>query len=371
MSISRRAFLQSATAAALLPVVERPEADRSPEGPPLADRARRKGMFYGCCATTASLSDAAFARVLGREAGLLVPEWEGKRASVERRPGIYDYGAVDRLAEFARRHRMALRGHTLVWHLSNPGWLEQALSTPGASDRLVTDYVTRVVTHYRGQVRSWDVVNEAVEVEDGRPDGLRASPWLKAFGPGYIDTAFRAARQADATAVLVYNEYGLHADDPWSERRRRAVLALLGDLRTLDTPCDALGIQGHLRAFGPRFDPEVFRRFLGEVAALRYKVIITELDVRDDGGPADPAARDRAVADLTRRYLEVALDQPGTLGVVTWGLSDRYTWLAAPARHRAGAPAPRPLPLDDALRRKPMWHAIAAALDAARPRTGG
>ncbi len=375
MPISRRTFLRSAAASALLPVVERPPTHLLPgpdgDGPPLAERAARKGLFYGCCAATAYLDDAGFAQALGREAGVLVPEWEGKRGRIERRPGVYDYSAADRLAGFARRHLMALRGHALVWHLSNPGWLDEALSVPGASDRLITDYIARVVGHYRGQIQSWDVVNEAVEVEDGRPDGLRASPWLKAFGPGYIDTAFHAARRADADAVLVYNDYGLSAADPWSASRRRAVLALLTGLRRRDTPCHALGIQGHLRAFGPRFDPDVFRRFLAEVAALRYRIIITELDVRDDGGPTAPAARDRAVADLTRRYLDVALDQPATLGVVTWGLSDRYTWLATPAEHRPGTPPPRPLPLDDALRRKPMWHAIAAAFDTARPRTHG
>jgi endo-1,4-beta-xylanase len=347
MPLSRRAFLGSAATAAFL--TRRATAW---EPSPLAGRARQKGLVYGCCLATPTLADPGFVQAVVREAGLLVPEWEAKRGRIETREGVLDFSAADRLAAFAQFHRMAFRGHALVWHLGNPRWLETVLSA----------YITRVVAHFRRRVQSWDVVNEAIEVEDGRADRLRASPWLKAFGPGYVDHAFHAARAADPDALLVYNDYGLEMDDPWSEARRRAVLDLLAGMRKSGTPCDALGVQGHLRAFGPRFDPAVFAGFLAEVAAMGYGVIISELDVRDDGGPDDPAARDRAVADLTRRVLDVALAQPRTLGVVTWGLSDRYSWLAGPGKH------PRPLPLDRDLRRKPMWQAIAAAFDGASPR---
>jgi endo-1,4-beta-xylanase len=209
-----------------------------------------------------------------------------------------------------------------------------------------------------------------VETGDGRPDGLRASPWLKAFGPTYLDSAFHAARQADSDALLVYNDYGLDTADPWSIARQAAVLNLLDGLAARGVPCGALGLQAHLKV-GADFQEERFRAFLAEVAGRGLRILITELDVADSG-MGDPGRRDRAVADLAGRYLAVAFDQPQTLGLVTWGLSDRYTWLAkGPWAQGADFLRPRPLPLDGELQRKPLWHAIGRAFDAAPARSAG
>ncbi|MDA8230662.1 MAG: endo-1,4-beta-xylanase [Magnetospirillum sp.] len=336
----------------------------------LRERALRKGLFYGCCASTAHFGDAPFIQALAREAGALVPEWEGKRGRIEARRGVLDFSAADRLAEFAANHGMLFRGHTLVWWNSNPAWLNAALDAASPPESLLTGYVDAVVAHFRGRVHSWDVVNEAIEPKDGRPDGLRACPWLRAFGPAYLDIAYHTARAADPGALLVYNDYGMDTADPWQAARQHAVIGLLEGFRRRGVPCDALGLQAHLKT-GSNFDQEHLRRFLAEVTALGYRTLITELDVADHGG-MDIAARDRAVADLAGRYLEVALDQPQTIGVVTWGLSDRYTWLdRRPWTRWVEAWRPRPLPLDSALRRKPMWHAIARAIDAAPHRPGG
>ncbi len=104
---------------------------------------------------------------------------------------------------------------------------------------------------------------------------------------------------------------------------------------------------------------------------MGFKIMITELDVLDLNTPSDIAARDQAVADLYRRFLDVALDQPALVTLVTWGLSDRYTWLTArrsPAyARRDGMPA-RPLPFDDSFLPKPAYFAILAALSHAPQR---
>lgn len=350
MTLSRRTFLAATLALPATPPIAEPL--------PLRVLARRKGLAYGCCVTCGALDQPDLAQAILREAGLLVPEWEAKRGRVEKRRGHLDFSAADRLAGFAAAHAMAFRGHALVWHLSNPAWLEEVLAAPAPDRALLTDYVTAAVGHFRGRVSSWDVVNEAVEPKDGRPDGLRDSPWLRAFGPGYLDAAFHAARAADPAAELVYNDYGLDTPDAWQQDRQRVVLRLLAGFRARGVPCDALGIQGHLKAFSGTFDAGHFRRFLGEVAALGYGVVITEMDVADEGGPADAVARGRAQAALARRYLDAALAEPATRAVVTWGLSDRTTWLKG--QH--------PLPFDESLHRKPLWHAIAAAFAAAPPR---
>ena len=65
----------------------------------------------------------------------------------------------------------------------------------------------------------------------------------------------------------------------------------------------------------------------------------------DDGGPSDIAARDQAVADASRRFLEVVLDNSATKAVLTWGLSDRFL-KSSGWRETLSGYSPRTLPLD-------------------------
>jgi endo-1,4-beta-xylanase len=349
---SRRQILIGAAATLAGPVI----AAAAEPGGPLASRAAKRGLAYGAAVTADQLADQGFARVFARDAGLLVPEWETKRQAIEAAPGRLDFAAGDRLAGFARRHGQAFRGHTLVWHQSLPLWLGQALAEH-PEERLLSGYVEAVTKHFRGTAVSWDVVNEAVDPPAGGEGGLRPSPWLDAFGPAYVEMAFHAARAGDPEAMLVYNDYDLEAADQRQEDRRTAVLHLLESLRARGVPVDAVGLQGHLRAFGPPLDQKRLSAFLREATAMGLKILVTELDVNDRGGPAGVDARDRAVADTTRRFLDVVLDRPETVAVLTWGLSDRYSWLVRES------PEARPLPLDRDLVRKPMWQAMAHCFD--------
>jgi len=169
---------------------------------PLRERARARGILYGAATGTYQIADAAFAGVLAREAGILVPEYEMKRGVIEPVRGHFDFSGCDALLAFAHQHGMQFRGHPLVWHHRNPDWLDAALAA-SRDPKLLVDYITAVAGRYRGRMHSWDVVNEAIAPADGRSDGLRETAWLKAFGPSYIDEAFHAARAADPHALLV------------------------------------------------------------------------------------------------------------------------------------------------------------------------
>jgi endo-1,4-beta-xylanase len=135
-------------------------------------------------------------------------------------------------------------------------------------------------------------------------------------------------------------------------------------------PVHALGIQAHLLAdrFAERFHPAAYRRFLDEVADRGLKILITEMDVLDDGEPEAIGPRDRAVADTYRRYLDAALEEPAVAALTTFGLSDRYTWLQEDFPRDDGA-ARRPLPYDEELHPKPAFDALRSTLDAAARRT--
>jgi endo-1,4-beta-xylanase len=134
-------------------------------------------------------------------------------------------------------------------------------------------------------------------------------------------------------------------------------------------PVQALGVQAHLHAggFADAFDATAYRAFLGEVASRGLAIVITEMDVLDDGLPKDVLERDRAVADVYRRYLDAALEEPAVGSLMTFGLSDRYTWLEEDYPREDGAPL-RPLPFDDDLEPKPAYRTLANALEEAPPR---
>src|SRR5271168_1196944 len=300
MTPTRRQFSLGLFAAAL-PLPARAARAGWPEldGPPLRARAAAKGLLFGSAVQQNQLAgDPGFAEVVRREAALVTPEFELKWATVRPTPSDDRFEAPDRLLDWCTAQGLKMRGHTLVWHEALPAWVPRFLDA-SAARLLLTEHITKLVRHYAGRLHSWDVVNEAIEPKHGRSDGLRVSVWQAALGPEFIDLAFRTAAAADPSVPLYYNEYGLDFDTPEDEARRRATLGLLERLRARSVPCHGLGIQGHLAGAGKRFDAARFNGFLDRVAALGYKILITELDVTDHLLPAGIAERDEAVAAVT------------------------------------------------------------------------
>jgi endo-1,4-beta-xylanase len=334
--------------------------------PPLRTLAASRGLIFGAANNNFWLRDPDFAQACARDCGILVPEYELKRDLTEPAPGDYDFSASDVLLSYAQRNRMQFRGHPLVWYASNPPWLEPAVAA--AKDETVfTDYIRRTMLHYRGRMQSWDVINEAIEPDDGRADGLRDSFWVRRFGASHIDRAFHAAHDADPDSLLVYNDYGLEQAGPANDARRKATLALLERLTARGVPVGGLGLQAHINAFGRAIDQKTLSAFLEAVQALGLRILVTEHDVDDTGGPADIVSRDRAVADATRRLLDVVLDNTATIAVLTWGYSDRFL-KAESTRDQLLRGNPRSLPLDEAMRPTPMHAALARAFTGARKR---
>jgi len=205
------------------------------------------------------------------------------------------------------------------------------------------------------------VVNEPLEPSDDRADELRATPFLRALGRGYIGTAFRRVAKIDSRAILVLNEMGLEYASPKADRKRRLMLALLQRELASGTPIHCLGLQSHLDAADqPRHHPEL-RSFLREVNRLGVSVMITEMDVSDQHCPGDLRQRDRMVAYSYRAHVELVLEESRAVSVTTWGLDDGRSWLAFARKRPDGAPL-RPLPFDRAYRRKLAWHALIGAL---------
>jgi endo-1,4-beta-xylanase len=320
---------------------------------PLKERAAAKGLIYGAAAKKVELKDKEFESSFIQECGLIVPKWEFRWSWLNPTPNSFNFTAADWFVEWAKTHNMFLRGHVLLYENAMPKWFRARVNRQNA-EQILFGYIETVAGRYTGKIHSWDVVNEAIDPKDGRPDGLKNTQWLQLLGVDYIELAFRAAAAADSEALLVYNDNGLYAHTEDGELRRFAVLKLLERLRSKNTPIHALGMQGHIwRSY--ELNPKKLRAFVQEVADLGLKIMVTELDVLDRHlEKKAPEFRDRITAQAYEDYLSSILDERAVIAIITWGLSDRYTWYNKYSR---------PLPLDARLNRKLAWNAMARAFD--------
>ena len=328
----------------------------------LNDFAMQRNHFYGVALDDGILAtDTAYMDHVRSECGIVTGETAFKWAAIRPTQDRYDFTNADALMDYARPRALEVRGHTLLWHGGNPAWLADTL-VPANAESLLTKHIETVAGHCRGKVMHWDVVNEVVWPQDKKPLALRDTLWSRAMGPAMLDVAFHACAEADPEPLRFINEYGL--DYNWVEdnRKREATLTLLSDMKARGLPVQALGIQAHLDAYVKELDQTMLAKFCSDVASMGLKIVITELDVRDNRLPGDLAVRDAAVASHARAYLDAMLSCPAVLGVLTWGLSDRRSWLNDELP-REDKLLQRALPLDSDLHRKPLWSAIAAAFN--------
>jgi endo-1,4-beta-xylanase len=335
----------------------------------LKAHAASRGLLTGC-AVNANLfrEDEGFRKLLEEQYNIVVPEnclkWNMLRPTAD----TYNFADPDSLIAFAEAHGMKVRGHNFVWHEALPGWFAGTVNKDNAR-KILVDHIQTVGGRYKGKIHSWDVVNEAIWIPDGHPDGLRSSsPWFQMLGPGYIDIAFRTAREADPAALLTYNDYSIEYDNDEDRKKRAAVLALLRRMKRDKVPLDALGIQSHLHAVSKDGFSRGVRELIDGAKALGLQVFITELDVNDDAvATADMAERDKVVAEVYRSYLGTALDGPEVKAVLTWGASDKNTWLNNGTKFRKRHPErlQRPLPFDSDYAPVPAFFAMRASFDKA------
>ncbi len=357
--LSRRSFLHYLAAGAAASFVASPMLDQTLHAQTngLRTRATAKNMFFGAATTEDRLrTDTAYRQAVIDECGILTAEYEMKWDRLRPTASTYYFADSDYIVNFARQNGMLVHGHTLCWHQALPSWFSGTVNRTNA-EQVLRDHIKTVVGRYKGQVYSWDVVNEVIQPSDNTPNKLRNSPWYQFLGENYIEIAFRAAAEADPAALLVYNEYDVEFDDT---ARTDAILNLLKRLQAKRVPIHALGIQAHIRsADTQKFNANMsaFRKFLNDVAALGLKIIITEFDCDDRSLPSNTQQRDDGVAKMYGDYCSVAMNNTAVIGFITWGISDKYTNLNTTAARPDGQQQ-RPLPLDNTMQRKSAWYAL-------------
>jgi len=284
----------------------------------LGAHAAAHGLLYGCAVNMNALAaDPMYAALIREQCRIVVAENAMKWAALRPSADGFNFDQADALVAFAETNRMKIRGHNLVWHQSNPKWLEATATAANARELLVT-HIETVAGRYAGRMHSWDVVNEAIHVEEGRPDGLRNSLWLRLIGEDYVELAFRTAREADPQALLTYNEYGIEEETRAGEQKRAAVIEMLRRMVARRVPVDAVGVQSHIAAgrTGVAYGAGLMR-FIAAARELGLQVFITEMDVNDRALVADEPGRDAAVAAAYRQYMELALADPAVRLVLT------------------------------------------------------
>jgi endo-1,4-beta-xylanase len=381
MQISRREIMLGAMAVGAGACAPATKAIGQLQAEGLNQLARAKGMRFGSAlgagpASSGSFLNPAYAALLKRDCGILVPENEMKWQHLRPSPDAYNFAAFDEQVAFAKANGMAMRGHTLMWHRPQwqPTWLEAYdFGTSPASEaaRLLTNHIKQVTGRYGADVKSFDVVNETV-LEDST---LAETAISRAMGGTIplVDLAFHAARLQLPNAQLVYNDY--MSWEPGNEKHRAGVLKLLEGFKARGVPVDALGIQSHIRidtydpatGTGPKQERE-WRKFIDEVVAMGYNLLITEFDVNDQALPADVASRDASVAAYAKAYLDLMFSYTQLKDVLAWGMCDPYSWLQQFEPLRGDGQPKRPCPYDYAFEAKPLYRAIADAFKSANSR---
>src|SRR4051794_21271324 len=310
------------------------------------------------------------------------PENDLKWESIHPREGAegYDFGPADAFVNFGLSNKLTVVGHTLVWHSQTPNWvfagtnppptnvtanLAANTNAPGTNrfgagrfgpgfgggfgqykgprasrDELLarmSNHIHTVVGRYKGKIKVWDVVNEAI-ADGGGTNILRNSLWREIIGPDFIAKAFQFAHEADPDAILRYNDYGLE-----NPAKRKKLITLIKSLQAQKVPVHAIGSQAHVNV---SMTFQTMDQALTEMATLGLPIHITELDVNSaQGGQrgfgadiANNAATtqgglvsdaDKKLADAYAGIFRAFVKHRASVKLVTfWGANDAVSWRA-------------------------------------------
>lgn len=278
------------------------------------------------------------------------------------REDMFRWEPTDEMIAFAEEHNLQVRGHTLVWHSQVPSWIfvdenGNDVSRDVLLERMKT-HIQTIVSRYKGKVQSWDVLNEIIEPNDGREDGLRNSKWLEIIGEDYIEHALRYAHEADPDAKLYINDYNTH-----EFRKREALLSLVTDLLDKGVPIHGVGHQMHTNIDYPSIN--LIDQSIKVFAELGLDNQITELDmsIYNNNSTRYDEVSEQLLKSQANRYkaiFKVLLKYKDHISSVTfWGLTDDRSWLRSFPVNRNNWP----LLFDEAKRTKPAFWAIVEAAE--------
>ncbi|KAJ3117948.1 hypothetical protein HK100_000709 [Physocladia obscura] len=290
---------------------------------PLKTLAAGVGRYFGCEIGQEALSDTNLTALTAAQCSVTTPENEMKWDATEPTQGVFTFTAGDAIVSFAEANGISVRGHNLVWSSQLPSckqYFTRVTSTNWTNATLIaamTNHITNVVTHYKGKVIHWDVVNEPFN-----GDGSYVSDvFYNTIGPEYIPIALQAARAADPTVKLFINDYNLD----YSSAKLTAMVNLVTSLHARGIPIDGIGSESHLIV--GNVSPSGYASTIAQMAAAFPGVLvaITELDIRMPT-PATTANLNQQETDYYS-VVSACVQYSACIGVETWGISDKYSWI--------------------------------------------
>jgi endo-1,4-beta-xylanase len=370
-SPERRRFIGQLAAAGGLAVA--PAAITKPARPRGLAKAFRKSFRIGVAVSNQALDqqDDAQLQLTRGEFNSVTGENAMKWGVIRPDGRTWQWERADRLVGFAARNRMALVGHTLVWHSQIPATVfaddsGAALTRNGLLARM-HEHIDGLAGRYKGRVWAWDVVNEAIDEDRG----WRRSRWHEIIGDDYMEQAFRFAHAADPKAQLLYNDYNMH-----NPGKRAFLVNVLRDYLDRGVPVSGIGMQSHVGLSYP--DLEEWERSIATYSQMGLKVHITELDVDvlpqavaaqadvanragysselDPWRQALPDEMQQKLADRYETLFRILLRYPRNVERVTfWGLHDGISWKNDfPVRGRTN----HPLLFDRTMQPKPAYDRV-------------
>ena len=316
----------------------------------LRSLAQAHDFYIGTTVSVGALQkEQQYRDILATEFNMATPEVSMKFDATEPERSHYDFTEGDILVDFAKSHNMQVRGHNLVWYMALPSWLTIGHFTRDELISILHDHIFAEVSHYRGQVNIWDVVNEAIN-NDG---SLRDSIWSRGIGPDFLDLAFRWAHEANPQARLFYNDYGGEG----LGQKSNAIYNLVAGMIKRGVPINGVGLQMHVSLDGYPPPQDVLAN-MKRLAALGLEVQITEMDVKIQDDPRPMQVRLAAEAQVYRDMLSTCLAVKQCTAFVMWGFTDRHSWIPAATGHPDA-----PLIFDAAYRPKPAFFALMNVLN--------
>ncbi len=249
-------------------------------------------------------------------------------------PGINTFNFVDAdyIVNWAETNKKRVHGHTLLWHAYNPDWLNKFQGDSVAWENLMKTHIQTVVGHYKGKVKSWDVVNEAFTdggaYRQADPRANEGSIWAQKLGTDYVARAFEYAHQADPDALLFYNDYGQEG----YPNKLKACVNLANDLKKRGVPIHGLGLQFHL---GVSQSDVAIANAIKQFAATGLLVHISELDILVSDWQKNSAlvyteSLQQRQADkyklIAQNYKQL-VPKAQQHGITTWNLGDGDSWI--------------------------------------------
>lgn len=229
-------------------------------------------FYVGVAMSTLNVRSETSKNMVSGNFNSIVAENCMKSESIHPEENRYNFRDADNFVDFGTKNNMKIIGHCLIWHSQCPKWFchddEGNLVSPEVLKKRMKDHITTVVSRYKGKVKGWDVVNEAIE----NNGSWRKSDFYRILGEEFIPLAFQYAHEADPDAELYYNDYSMDI-----RHKREKVVSLIRELKKRGLRIDAIGMQTHADLINPSM--EEYEKSMLAFAAEGVKVMATELDI--------------------------------------------------------------------------------------------